>query len=222
MAAPDAEVVRSAQVTPAGVLGRTAEVRGLVPAVAGAGQPFDDELEVRLHRLGLPSELHTVRMGEARAGLRLELVRRDVLGLERERLVEVPLEIRLRLAGDAVDQVEREIVEPGLTQHLERAANVGRLGGAAERAQEPRVERLRAERDAVDAGAAEQRRERRVDRLGIRLDRDRACGGQRAQQVLERRTLRQRRRAAAEVDRLELRCEQRPFERELAEDAPRT
>ena len=37
---------------------RAAEVRGLVPAVAGSRQLLDDELEVRLHRFGLAATLH--------------------------------------------------------------------------------------------------------------------------------------------------------------------
>ena len=57
-----------------------AEVCRLVPAVAGAGQSLDDALEVILHRRGLALELLAVRVREARSRLRLQLVRRDVLG----------------------------------------------------------------------------------------------------------------------------------------------
>ena len=72
VAEPVAEVVAGAKVTP---VSDAAEVRGLVPAVARLGQPRDDELEIRLHRLGLALELRAVGVREARAGLRLQLVR---------------------------------------------------------------------------------------------------------------------------------------------------
>ncbi len=73
---PDAEVVLRAQVAAGDA---AAEVRGLVPAVAGAGQCLDDELDVSLHRLRLRGELGTVGVGEARPRLRLELVGGQVL-----------------------------------------------------------------------------------------------------------------------------------------------
>jgi hypothetical protein len=56
---------RSAEIA---AVARAAEVGGLVPAVAGAGERLDDALEVILHCIGLPLELLAVSMGEARAG----------------------------------------------------------------------------------------------------------------------------------------------------------
>ena len=54
-----------------------AEVGGLVPAVPGSGQVYDDALEVVLHPLPLwLLELGSQVMREPRAGLRLELVAR--------------------------------------------------------------------------------------------------------------------------------------------------
>src|SRR5215218_6326684 len=102
-AEPVAEIVPGPQV--AAELG-AAEVRGLVPAIAGSGQRLDDSLEVVLHRLGLPLELVAVRVREARARLRLELIGGDVLRRERDRLCQVPLEVEDALARDPVDQVE--------------------------------------------------------------------------------------------------------------------
>src|SRR5207248_7613945 len=83
-AEPVGEVVPRAQVTPGRRPVRSAEVRRLVPAVAGAGQSPNDALEVVLHRVGLAGQLLTVGMGEARPRLGLELVAREVLGSERE------------------------------------------------------------------------------------------------------------------------------------------
>ena len=77
---------------------------------------LDDALEVALHRLRLALELCSVRVGEARARLRLELVAGQVLRLERERLGEVALEVGGALAGDAVDEIERDVVKSGITR----------------------------------------------------------------------------------------------------------
>src|SRR5262245_25794880 len=88
---PVAEVVLRPQVTPTGLA--PAEARGLVPAVAGCSQRLDDVLEVRLHRVCLAPKLGSVSVREAGSGLRFQLVRGDVLGLERECLDEVAREV---------------------------------------------------------------------------------------------------------------------------------
>src|SRR5438876_574598 len=51
-AEPIGEVVLRAEISTARVV-RATEIRRLVPAVAGAGQPLDDKLEIRLHLHGL-------------------------------------------------------------------------------------------------------------------------------------------------------------------------
>src|SRR5207244_10777561 len=84
---PVREVVLRAKVPL--VRSRVAEVRRLVPAVAGPGQDGDDALEVILHRVGLPAELLSPGVGEARPRLGFELVAGQVLRLERERVAEV-------------------------------------------------------------------------------------------------------------------------------------
>ena len=71
-----------------------------------------------------------------------------MLGLERQRLGEVALEVGGALAGNAVDQVEREVVESRLAQ-TERHAHVVGLRVPLEHAEQVRVEALRAERHAV-------------------------------------------------------------------------
>ena len=109
-----------------------AEVRRLVPAVAGTGQPCDDALEVVLHRVGLARQLSSPGMGEARPRLRLELVTGEVLRRERERVVQVGLEIGGALAGDPVDEVERDVVESGITKMMHRASDVVRTGNTFE------------------------------------------------------------------------------------------
>ena len=200
MSEPVAEVVTRAQIT--NVL--AAEVRRLVPAVAGMRQRCDHELEVRLHRLGLALELRSVRVREAGARLGFELVGRDVLRFERKRLGEIVLEVGDALAGNAVDQVERNVVESGFTQHVDGAPDVVRAGSAFEHVEQSSVKGLSTERHAVDAVSAEELSQLGGHGLRIRLDRHLAGTRQRREQSFERRGLGERRRAAAEEDRLEL------------------
>ena len=74
-----------------------------------------------------------------------------MLGLERERLGEVALEVGGALAGDAVDEVERDVVEAGITESATARADVLGAGAPLEHREQVRLEALRAERDAVDA-----------------------------------------------------------------------
>ena len=138
-----------------------AEVRGLVPAVAGRAERVDDLLEVALHRVGLPHELVAVRVREARPGLRLELVARQVLRFEREGFGQIGVEIGGALAGDAVDEIERDVVESGITKSVHRPTDVVRRRLPLERLEQMRPERLCAERDASHTGRAASTRDAR-------------------------------------------------------------
>src|SRR5207249_795874 len=123
---PVREVVPRPVIGRAGGRARPTEVGGLVPAVAGGRQPLDDALEVPLHRVRLPRELIPEGMGETRPRLRLELVARKVVRLQRERGVEVAVEIGGALAGDAVDEVKRDVVKTGITESVVGASDVVR------------------------------------------------------------------------------------------------
>src|SRR5258708_29504806 len=98
-------------------------------------------------------------MGEPRPRLGLELVTRQVVRLERERLVEVALEVGGALAGNPVDEVERDVVKTGIAQSVERASDVLRPRTALEHLEQLGGEALCAERHAADAAVAKQRRE---------------------------------------------------------------
>ena len=63
------------------------------------------------------------------------------------------------------------LVKPGVPQEAERASNVVGPGRPVERLEQLRLERLCAERDAVDPAPAEQCGEIGGHGLGIRLDR---------------------------------------------------
>ena len=80
-----------------------------------------------------------------------------MLGLERERLREVALEVVGALARDAVDEIERDVVEPGVAKTCTARADVLGPRAALEHVEQVRLEALRAERDAVDAVLAQQR-----------------------------------------------------------------
>src|SRR5205085_11237540 len=137
---PVAEVVPRTQVTPTGRRQVETEVRGLVPAVAGSDESLDDQLEVVLHRLSLALELGSVRVREAGARLRLELVAGQVLRLERERFGEVAAQVGGALTRDAVDEIERDVVKTGITKMVEGAADVARLGAPLQNGHQARLD----------------------------------------------------------------------------------
>ena len=87
---------------------------------------------------------------EAGAGLRLELVTREVLGSKLERLRYVGVEVGGLLPRDPVDEIHRNVVKTGITEMVEGQSDVVRAGNTVEDAEQLGPERLRAEGDAVD------------------------------------------------------------------------
>ena len=170
--APVAEVVVRAEVAPACALSVETEVRRLVPAVTRHRERVDDLLEVPLHRVRLARELVSVGEREARARLGLELVAREVLGLEGESVREVAVEVGDRLARYAVDEIERDVVEAGLAQKADGTTDVVGRGLSLENVEQMWPEALHAERHARHAVRAQERRQLRGHRLRVGLDRD--------------------------------------------------
>src|SRR5262249_11246210 len=117
-----------------------------------SGQRLDDQLEVRLHRLGLPLELGSVVVREAGSRLRFELVSGDVVRLEGQGLGEVAAKVGGALAGDPVDEIEGDVVESGTTKRVDGLPDVVWSGNALEHLEQPWLEALGAERDPVHAG----------------------------------------------------------------------
>src|SRR5207249_603549 len=105
-------------------------------------QRLDDPLEVALHRVGLATKLVTVRVGEARARLGLELVAGQVLGFERQGLGEISIEIGGALPWNPVDEVQRDVFKTGITKKVYRAADVVRTGAALEHREQMGLEAL--------------------------------------------------------------------------------
>src|SRR6202008_2097124 len=160
-------------------------------------------------------ELGSPGMGEARPRLRLELVAGEVLRLELERVVEVGLEVGGGLARNPVDEIERDVVESGITEMMHAPPDVVRTGNTLEHLEERRPERLGADRDARDAGVTQRAGELRRHGLGIRLDGDLLGRRERFEQALEIRQRGEGRRAAPEEDRLERLREPAALELEL-------
>ena len=136
---------------------------------------------------------------------------------ERDRLSEVAREILGALARDAVDQVERDIVEARLAERGHRAADIVGAGPTFERLEQVALKALRSERDPVDTVFAKHLGQSRRHRLRICLDgrlRGTRKGGEKPG---ERRGLRERGRAAAEEDRVDLVREHVALELQLGE-----
>src|SRR5438132_14140036 len=94
---------------------------------------------------------------EARPRLRLELVTGQVLRPERQGAVEVGLEVGGALAGDPVDEIERDVVKSGIAKMVERASDGVWLGNTFEHRVQMRTEALLAERDAAYAVLTDER-----------------------------------------------------------------
>jgi hypothetical protein len=80
----------------------------------------------------LAIELLSVGVGEPGARLGLELVTRQVLRPESERLIDVGLEVGGSLARDSVDEIERDVVKSGITEMVKGAPDVVRAGAPFE------------------------------------------------------------------------------------------
>ena len=79
-----------------------------------------------------------------------------MLRLERERFGQVGVEVGGALAGDPVDEIERDVVESGITETRDRAPDVVGRRLPLEHVEQVRLEALCAERDARHAVRAEQ------------------------------------------------------------------
>ena len=94
-----------------------------------------------------------------------------MLGLERERLREVVLQLGGGLARDAVEEIERDVVESGITKSVHGAPDVVGAGPALEHLEQMWLEALGPERDTRDAGRAKEAGQILRHRLRVRLDR---------------------------------------------------
>ena len=126
-------------------------------------------------------------------------------GAERQRAGEFGLPVGFALAGAGVDEVETDPIEHRL-RGGERGQPFGDVMRAAEEMQCLILQRLQAERDAVDPGGGQIGKARGLYRIGVGLQRDLDIGGE-APMILrggderfDQSGRHQRRRAAAEED----------------------
>ena len=141
-----------------------------------------------------------------------------MLRAERDRLCKIEAEIGGALAWDAVDEIERDVVESGITQMVERGPDGLGAGLPLEHGQQLGLEALGAERDARDPSVAEKSRQLRRDRLRVRLDGDLSGRRERREQAGELARLRERRRPAPEEDRLDLGSQDAALQLELCQE----
>ena len=147
-----------------------------------------------------------VQAEERRAFLDRELIERQMFGGFRNRELQLIGPHLRRLVGAGVDQVERIALERG-ARDRDRIQRLARAVQPTERLQRGVIERLHAERDAVDAGCAIAAKPRRLDAGGIglqrhfHLGRDAPVFSDGIEDRADGLRLHQRRRAAAEKDR---------------------
>ena len=102
----------------------------------------------------------------------LERIAADVVGLERHRRLEALMPVAERLARDAIDEVETDVVEPRRARRAEgRTHLVGRVA-AGERPQIGVSQRLGAEADPGHSGMPQSGPVRRLARARVRLQGD--------------------------------------------------
>ena len=142
---------------------------------------------------------------ERRARLDCQLIEAQMLGRPRQSFAQLGPPRGRRLAGAGVDQVEGRAREDRLGD-LDRRQRLRRVVEAAERPQGRVVQRLYAERDAVDAGRAVAAEAAGLDTRRVRLQGDLGVGRHAPvarhglKQAGDRRGLHQRGRPAAQED----------------------
>ena len=147
-----------------------------------------------------------VQTEERRALFDGELIQRQVFGRFRDRQLQFIRPHLRRLVGAGVDQIERISVEGG-ARDRNRVERFLRGMQAPQRLQRCIVQRLHAERHAIDAGGAITAKARRLDAGGVGLQRDFDVGrnapmlADGIENGADRVRLHQRWRAAAEKDR---------------------
>ena len=205
----DAEIVSRppiGEVVPA-LSARTGVIGDFIGREAGGVQPILGRGEqiggrVVVHRREVAA---AHRAFERRLRFDRQLVEREMVARQSQRLVQRRHPSGFRLPRQRVDQIERPAWEDARGERRGVARRRGVMR-AAEKAQSVVIQALNAERDAIDAGGAQIREGRRFDAGRIRLQRDldvRIDSEARADAVDERgdrRRRREARRPAAEKD----------------------
>ncbi len=193
------------------VLRRAGEVRDLVGRVAVIAEKFvgeQEDLPLRLLR-----ELAHLPLCETeperRPLVKRELIAGDMVRMERDGLLKSLFPDLERLAGQAIDQIDRNRVEPRRAGGLHALARLRRRMPASQEFQSVRVEGLNPQGEKADVESPPGLYTLGVDILGIRLERDPcavldrkvfAGGSKDARDIVRRESGRS---AAAEIDRVD-------------------
>ena len=151
----------------------------------------------------------------------LERVARDMLRLQRDRGAEHPAPALERLAGDGIDEVDAQVLQPGRAGGTVGIARLAHAVAAGQGDQVVVIERLDAERDPCYARGPEAGPIRPLAGRGVRLEGDLPGDAtpsvlRGSQHPIHSRRRQQRGRAAPEVDRLE--APRRGTERQLGNE----
>ena len=143
---------------------------------------------------------------ERRTGFDGEAVEGQMIGCKLQCVIQIPRPVAAERGRKAEDEVQRQIVEPGLARPEDCAGHRRRIVGAVHPAKHTIIERLGPEREPGYPSRAPGRRRSRRYVLRIRFERDLRVGGDRAfvgdhrnqpGHVLRRKT---GRRAATKID----------------------
>src|SRR5947199_1080377 len=155
-AEPDVGATRPVRRVVAGAEAVATGVRDLVKTIAASRKPRVRQQILFCIAVLFRSNDGAARdpAGEGRPLLHCEPVQRQMIGTERQGQLQVPPPVALELCGQGEDQVEREVVEPGVSERPHRPADPRRVVGTMHPRQDMVIERLGSEADPVHAGAA--------------------------------------------------------------------
>ena len=194
-----------------GFIARYAEIRDLILFIAVAPQLIDHaQIHVRL-LIVRRDEGRILQLVHGRALLELEPVARDVLRAQSDRLGERVRPVAAGLAGQAVDEIEADVVKPGGAGIFHGHLHLVEAVAAADHFQDIIVGRLHADAQAVEARLVQGAQVVQADAVRIDLDRhlralEQAAGGlDGVEQLDEARRAVKARRAAAEIHRVDVR-----------------
>ena len=174
-AGTDAEIILIApidEIVPA-FLARARMIGDFVSRQARGGEGVLRRLVKRALRLFIRQAEIAARESarESSACLDGELIEREMIARHRQRGIELVAPRCERLPRPRIDQIEREAREEPRRER-DRVPRLTRIVAAAEEFQRRIVERLHAERDAVNAGSAQLGKARGLDRGRIGFERD--------------------------------------------------
>src|SRR5690242_10795228 len=130
-----------------------AEIRDLVVLVTGVSGVVQHPSVHHAGEIVVGNRLQAApdMFGQRRARMHLQQIERQMFGTQSEKLLDIPLPACERLAGQACDQIEADVVEAGLAQIRKSLERIGAVMRAAEFRELGVVKRLRSEAGAINS-----------------------------------------------------------------------